>query len=496
VSSAVSSPVKYLSSLAQSLSTMMLYPREHPTWGRAVDASYQHLVELQKENPLPQFSFIGTDVIYGQTPMHDMKDWPWAEKLAAVGVQRLEFGVGVDREEYEEFLADVLKRIVQSGAEGAVKDRSSHTSKRHSIKFGAVMVRDEDEYEGEGGDGDAGEGEGEGEGGEGGAGGEGGVANGAPRGAGTSASRTPGTSGGVAGNGGGAGNDSGAGGGRGRGRGRGRGGSGSGGSGPHRPANDVGLPFGLDEEAGAVTWMYEQVTSADKVPLVEADAVVRSLTVAMKGSSAMIIPLLRLKASDPYNAIHSINVAVLTMALAEFLGLGSRDVHEFGMAALLHDLGMARIPRDLLLKPIELTVEERTVIERHTTEGARIILSSDRRQELAACVAYEHHLRPDGSGYPNRLFRRPTHYASKLVRVCSVYNALRIERAHRQPYPPGRALVFIDERAGREFETEIATSFTQMMRRLEPQITEVDRDMRIKTPTAQHVAIPDEAIHH
>lgn len=470
MSSASGSPVKYLSSLAQSLSTMMLYPREHPTWGRAVDASYQHLVELQKENPLPQFSFIGTDVIYGQTPMHDMKDWPWAEKLAGVGVQRLEFGVGVDREEYEEFLADVLKRIVQSGAEGTVKDRSSHTSKRHSIKFGAVMVRDEAEEAsldwGEGGGGS--------------------IADGELRGAGTPGSGTPG-----------------AGGGSGRGRGRGvggrggRGGSGGGGaSGPHTPADGVGLPFGLDEEAGAVTWMYEQVTTADKVPLVEADAVVRSLTVAMKGSSAMIIPLLRLKASDPYNAIHSINVAVLTMALAEFLGLGSRDVHEFGMAALLHDLGMARIPRDLLLKPIELTVEERTVIERHTTEGARIILSSDRRQELAACVAYEHHLRPDGTGYPNRLFRRPTHYASKLVRVCSVYNALRIERAHRQPYPPGRALVFIDERAGREFETEIATSFTQMMRRLEPQITEIDRDTRIKTPTAQLVAIPDEAIHH
>jgi len=465
VSSTASGPVKFLSSLAQSLSTMMLYPREHPTWGRAVDASFQHLVELQKENPLPQFSFIGTDVIYGQAPMHDMKDWPWAEKLAVVGVQRLEFGVGVDREEYEEFLAEVLSRIVQSGAEGTVRDRSSHTTKRHSIKFGAVIVRDEEEEE---------EGDGDGDGGA-------GFASGALRAARTI--RTPGAGGGAAGNGGG--------GSGGRGRGRSRGGSGAG-----TPTDEVALPFGLDEEAGAVTWMYEQVTSADKVPLVEADAVVRSLTVAMKGSSAMIIPLLRLKASDPYNAIHSINVAVLTMALAEFLGLGSRDVHEFGMAALLHDLGMARIPRDLLLKPIELTVEERTVIERHTTEGARIILSSDRRQELAACVAYEHHLRPDGSGYPNRLFRRPTHYASKLVRVCSVYNALRIERAHRQPYPPGRALVFIDERAGREFETDIATSFTQMMRRLEPQITEVDRDTRIKTPTAQHIAIPDEAIHH
>jgi putative nucleotidyltransferase with HDIG domain len=445
----MSSPVKFLSSLAQSLSTMMLYPREHPTWGRAVDASYQHLVELQAENPQPQFSFIGADVIYGQAPMHDMKDWPWAEKLAGVGVQRLEFTAGVDREEYEEFLANVLARIVQSGAGGAVADRSSHTSRRNSIKFGAVMVRDEDEDESEGEEPESN--------------------------AGTSMGRALGTRSGA--------------GGRGRGRGRGT-------SGGHTPTGDVALPFGLEEEAGAVTWMYEQVATADAVPLVEADAVVRSLTVAMKGSSAMIIPLLRLKASDPYNAIHSINVAVLTMALAEFVGLGSRDVHEFGMAALLHDLGMARIPRELLLKPIELTVEERTVIERHTTEGARIILSSDRRQELAACVAYEHHLRPDGSGYPQRLFRRPTHYASKLVRVCSVYNALRIERAHRQPYPPGRALVFIDERAGREFETEIATAFTQMMRRLEPQITEVDRDTRLKTPTAQHVAIPDEAIHH
>lgn len=449
MSSGASGPVKFLSSLAQSLSTMMLYPREHPTWARAVDASYQHLVELQVENPLPQFSFIGTDVIYGQTPMHDMKDWPWAEKLAAVGVQRLEFIVGVDREEYEEFLADVLTRIVQSGAAGTVKNRSSHTSKRNSIKFGAVIVRDEDEKEGaDGYRGDRDE-----------------------EGAATTASRDPGSGEG------------------GRGRGRGRGGG-------QTPASEMALPFGLAEEAGAVTWMYEQVAAADAVPLVEADAVVRSLTVAMKGSSAMIIPLLRLKASDPYNAIHSINVAVLTMALAEFLGLGSRDVHEFGMAALLHDLGMARVPRELLLKPLELTEEERTVIERHTLEGARIILSSDRRQELSACVAYEHHLRPDGSGYPTRLFRRPTHYASKLVRVCSVYNALRIERAHRQPYPPGRALVFIDERAGREFETDIATSFTRMMRRLEPQITEIDRDTRIKTPTAQMIAIPDDAIHH
>ena len=104
--------------------------------------------------------------------------------------------------------------------------------------------------------------------------------------------------------------------------------------------------------------------------------------------------------------------------------------------------------------------------------------------ELGRHVAYEHHLRPDGTGYPQGLFNRPMHFGSKLVRVCSVYNALRIERAHRAAYPPRQALLFIDERAGREFDTEIAPAFTRMMRKLEGQVAEVHRDERIVTPAA------------
>ena len=401
----MNTPAKYLTSLAQSLSTMMLYPREHPTWGRAVDASFAQLAELQRENKTPSFSFIGCDVIYGQQPLHELKDWPWAEKLADVGVQRLEFGAEVTRSEYEEFVAEVLKRIVTSSS-GSTTQAAADAGTAGSIRFGAVTVLEGGGY---------GFGDEEGEPG----------------------SATP--------------------------------------TGP-------ALPFALGEEAAAVSYMYEAVQTKDVVPLVEADAVVRSLSVAMSGSSSMIIPLLRLKASDPYNAIHSINVAVLVMTLAEFLGMGNKDVHEFGMAALLHDLGMARVPRELLLKPFELTDIERGIVERHPADGARIVLASDNRMELAAVVAYEHHLRPDGSGYPQRLFKRTPHYASQLVRVCSVYNALRIERAHRAPYPPERALQFIEERAGREFDPQLASSFATMMRRLEPHITHITRDDRLVTP--------------
>ncbi len=415
----MSAPSKFLTSLAQSLSTMMLYPREHPTWARAVDASFTQFEELQQENKEPQFSFIGRDVVYGQSPLHELRDWPWAQKLAEVGVQRLEFSVDVTRGDYEEFLADLLARIVQAGAGAAVVHAIRSPHAKETIRFGAVTVKEHQELGLEG-------------------------------------------------------------------------------SGSDEPAEDSqvnpgALAFQLDEEADAASYIYEQVQAKDVVPLVEADAVVRSLSVAMKGSSAMIIPLLRLKASDPYNAIHAINVSVLVMALGEFLGLGGKDVHEFGMAALMHDLGMAKVPRKLVAKPIELTEGERLVVERHPVDGARIILQSDKRLELAATVAYEHHLRPDGSGYPQGLFKRPIHFGSKLVRVCSVYNALRIERAHRTAYPAAQALLFIDERAGRDFDPEIAPAFTRMMRKLEPQITEVQRDERLVTPVAGSPAIPSGA---
>ena len=123
VSSAVSSPVKYLSSLAQSLSTMMLYPREHPTWGRAVDASYQHLVELQKENPHPAVLVHrhGRDLRSDADARHEglaVGGEAGGRGRAAARVRR-----GVTREEYEEFLADVLTRIVQSGAGATVASR-------------------------------------------------------------------------------------------------------------------------------------------------------------------------------------------------------------------------------------------------------------------------------------------------------------------------------------------------------------------------------------
>src|SRR5688500_1299784 len=135
--------------------------------------------------------------------------------------------------------------------------------------------------------------------------------------------------------------------------------------------------FSLAEEADTVRWMHQEVTDRASLPLLEAEAIVRSLSVAMHGDNQIVIPLLQLREFDEYTTTHSLNVSVLAMALAEFLGSSGKEVRAMGVAGLLHDLGKVRIPKDILVKPGKLSDEERAIMQRHPVDGARIILESE-----------------------------------------------------------------------------------------------------------------------
>jgi putative nucleotidyltransferase with HDIG domain len=380
----MSLPIRFLSSFAQSLSTMALYADKHPARERAIDKSFAVLRELQEQDKRPQFSFLGEETVYGDVPLREMADWEWGDRLANAGVQRLEFEPDVTRDEYEEFLEQVLARLTVS----AIDTSEMRTTRRSTIKFGAIGVRGE------------------------------------------------------------------------------------------RKTLDVVesavpvavLGYSLHEEAAAVQWMHGEVSERGTLPLAEAEAVVRSLSLAMHGESDMLVPLLELRDFDEYTTTHSLNVAVLTMALAEFIGLGARDVRTFGVAGLLHDLGKVRVPIDILNKPGKLTDEERITMQRHTVEGARIIISSDRDLDLAAAVAYEHHIMINGGGYPHCHYHRDCHRASKLVHVCDVYDALRTHRPYRDAWETNEVLRYLQERAGVEFEPGITGEFLRMMTHLEGRV--------------------------
>jgi putative nucleotidyltransferase with HDIG domain len=236
------------------------------------------------------------------------------------------------------------------------------------------------------------------------------------------------------------------------------------------PLPTATIHYSLSEEIAATQWIHQEVGGGHSIPLLEAEATVRSLAAAMHAEQRVVMPLLSLREYDEYTTTHSLNVSVLTMALAEAMGMGKRDVRAFGVAGLLHDLGKTRIPLEVLNKPGKLTDEERALMQSHTVEGARIILESDRELDLAAAVAYEHHIMIDGGGYPHRRHARRCHCASTLVHVCDVYDALRTHRPYRVAWETTAVLDYIERGAGTDFDPDIARTFVDLMRRLEGRI--------------------------
>lgn len=233
------------------------------------------------------------------------------------------------------------------------------------------------------------------------------------------------------------------------------------------------LAYTLREEADTVRWLHEELQNEKDLHLVEAEAIVRSLSVAMHGDQAFLIPLLRLKQFDQYTTTHALNVSILTMALAEFIGLGPKEVRHFGIAGLLHDLGKVKIPEEILNKPGKLTEQERLIMNSHTVEGARLILAAEDHLDLAAVVAYEHHIKLNGGGYPSFDFPRKCHQASDLVHVCDVFDALRTDRPYRDAWPNDRILEMIGTRSGQEFDPDIALAFVRMIGQWETRIAEL-----------------------
>lgn len=219
------------------------------------------------------------------------------------------------------------------------------------------------------------------------------------------------------------------------------------------------------EEMKSVIWLMYEVRQGKSLPVIEAEAVARSLYVSMRMDGPTTLPQLPLHRMKEYVAVHAINVALLTMALGEHVGLDRKVIPEIGLAGLLHDVGMARVPVELLAKSDQLEDAERELVKRHPVEGARIIIEADTALELPSVVAYEHHLRADGTGYPVLRFPRPPHYVSSMVQLCDVYHALRSPRPFRQAWPNDLAFSFINERAGFEFDPTLASAMIAMVKK-------------------------------
>jgi len=176
-----------------------------------------------------------------------------------------------------------------------------------------------------------------------------------------------------------------------------------------------------------------------------------------------IVALTAMRTYDNYTFTHMVNVAILTMAQARALGIEGRLLREFGLSALMHDIGKVRTPKEILTKPDRLDDEEFAIMRRHTVEGAEILRRTPEMPILAPVVAFEHHLRLDGTGYPYGVKRTALNLATMLSSISDVYDAMRSQRTYQQAFPTDRILAVLRRNDGTQFDQHLVRRFVQLL---------------------------------
>src|SRR5215218_4191426 len=190
---------------------------------------------------------------------------------------------------------------------------------------------------------------------------------------------------------------------------------------------------------------------------------VDGLAEAVTQNRTALVALTAMKNYDNYTFTHMVNVSILTMGQARALGIEGRLLREFGLSALMHDIGKVRTPKEVLNKPEKLTDEEFVIMRRHTVDGAEILRRTPEMPILAPVVAFEHHLRLDGTGYPFGVRRTSLNVATMLCSISDIYDAMRSQRAYQQAFPTERIIAVLKRNDGTQFDQHLVRRFVQLL---------------------------------
>lgn len=190
----------------------------------------------------------------------------------------------------------------------------------------------------------------------------------------------------------------------------------------------------------AVVSMFEEARMGGSVDIGGARQLVDEISDSVARNPEALISLARLKTIDSYTYLHSVAVCAMMVALAKQLRMSEADVRLAGLAGLMHDLGKAVMPMEVLNKPGKLTDAEFKIIKSHPVEGHKMLLTGDQVDEVVLDVCLHHHEKMDGSGYPHGLAGDEISIFAKMGAVCDVYDAITSNRPYKAGWDPAESL--------------------------------------------------------
>ena len=217
------------------------------------------------------------------------------------------------------------------------------------------------------------------------------------------------------------------------------------------PAAVAPVRSSMEEEMARATRIYSHSKSIVRTMFAEArlgravdrhsaEKLVEEISHSLDRNPWALISVARLKTADEYTYMHSVAVCALMMALARQLGLGEAETREAGLAGMLHDLGKARIPLQILNKPGRLTDAEFEIMKRHPEAGHKLLQEMGGIGEMALDVCLRHHEKLDGTGYPQCLSSEGISMHARMGAVCDIYDAITSNRPYKKGWDPTESL--------------------------------------------------------
>ncbi|MDX9944380.1 MAG: HD-GYP domain-containing protein [Azonexus sp.] len=212
----------------------------------------------------------------------------------------------------------------------------------------------------------------------------------------------------------------------------------------------------------AVVSMFQEARMGKAIEAEAAAPLVEEISNSVLRNPGALISLARLKTADDYTYMHSVAVCALMIALARQLKLDEDKTRAAGMAGLLHDLGKAMIPLEVLNKPGKLSDTEFALVKTHPEAGHKLLLAGHGVCDVTLDVCLHHHEKLDGTGYPKRLSGEKISLFAKMGAVCDVYDAITSNRPYKNGWDPADSIKRMAEWKG-HFDPVVFQAFVKSL---------------------------------
>ncbi len=191
-------------------------------------------------------------------------------------------------------------------------------------------------------------------------------------------------------------------------------------------------------------------------------AVAECVTCVLRSTDASLL-LTQIKEVEEYTSQHSINATLLSIILGKELGFSEAELNQLGLCAMLHDVGKMLIPFDILFKPGKLSQTEMNIMKSHAEKGRNILLDTKDVIPAAVDVAYSHHERLDGQGYPRNLAGNDISLYTRIVTIADIYDGIVSDSVYKKGQTHLDAINILDKLSGQQLDSNLVMKFIKAL---------------------------------